>query len=330
MATEEEISKELAKGFNDEPFDENIVNTGVKSSDEGEPDGGGNDNAYKPVYADAWKRLEADGIEIPADVKNKKFANSTEEWNTIQQIIIDNVEVEDDGSSGSSGVDDDEFISAYRSITPDKRGAFLNSFYSTSRFLSLPTKEGVSTYYASLKNDKGEPKYSQETISKYVDGKSEIDLDSEWSQIQNHTQEQQQKYFQQFSKGSVDPKVVETTNQAIEAKADLVLKEIMDGDTYENFPLTKEDKEDFAAKFKLVSRINPETRKPYFMSMLSNDKVLRDMMLSYEIVHGKLGVHLSDFKKDFSEKLLGKLNLSKRPKSGGTAFVSATNPSDFV
>lgn len=333
MATEEEISKELAKGFNDEPFDETIVNTGVKSTED-EPgdkdDNDGQQNVYKPVYADAWKRLETDGIEIPADIKNKSFKDSSEEWNAIQQLIIDNVEVEDDTQGGGSGVDDDEFISAYRSIAPEKRGEFLNSLYSTNRFLSLPTKDGVSTYYASLRNDKGEAKYSDETITKYVDGKSEIELDSEWEKIQDHTLSQQQKYFQQFSKGTADPQAIETANKNIDAKADIVLKEIMENDKYEEFPLTKEDKEDFAAKFKLISRIDPATRRPYFMSILNDDKVLRDMLLSYEIVHGKLGVHLSDFKKDFSDKLLGKLNLSKRPKSGGTAFVSAVNPQDFV
>jgi hypothetical protein len=292
-----------------------------------EPEKGQQGQPFKLAYQPLWEKLENDKAKLPEGYKEGKWSEGiTDEFGALRQAIIDNTEFDEAG-------EDDPFVAAYKSTPPDKRLDLIKTYNQQIEFLNLKPEEGITAWYRAQKDDKGEPVYTEKDVDAYVKGLSKINLDKEWGQVRGHVEQQLNEHYSGMKPKEVDmPKLIEETNTKINQMVDKSLEDFDKLDKFGEIPLTKEFKEDFADEFRLMNQINPKTGKPYLLSMLSDDKILRDMLLTYRLhKEDAYSKYLSNFKEDFKGGLLDKMNRTQRIRSGGgQQFTVAQKPEDMV
>lgn len=271
--------------------------------------------AYKPL----WEQAAKDGLKIPKEYLKGEFGDLSE-MEALQQVLLGAGEEEEDEET-------DPFIRAYMSVDPDKRPGFLRSFMNQMEFLNMDSKNGVRVYLLAQKGADNKAKYTEEEADAYIGKKDKIELDELWDRIRDKAQAQQDEFFKSFtpSPENEEKKRVKT-NQFISQRVDAVLKDFDTLDTFGEVTLTKEMKDEFKNLFRAITQINPRTGQPYLIGMISDDNVLRDVLLSSFLLDGgHIKKHISTFKEDFKGEFFSKLRKQPRKKPAQSAsFRSAT------
>ena len=272
-------------------------------------------------HESAWKQLEQDGIEIPADYKQGKFGEGIDEWTAFRNLVIENTELEDDGPAQ---VDEDAFIANYKKVPPDQRAAYIKTFNDAQDFFNLDAKDGLRSWYQSIsatdKEGKSVRKYEDKAIDDYLTKMSPIELDREWESARGTAK---QKFDEMYNQG-----VAQQTQQSADRiinvnkrRVDIAKTVAAQIDTMAEFggvPLSEEKKQQAKRDFILLNQIDPNTGKPHIMGLLNDNKNLMRFVLATTMFDGDyVNEYLSAQKENFKEVLLNeKLDIAPRPKSG--------------
>ena len=279
---------------------------------------------YQFQYKPLWDQLTKDGIEIPKEFAQGKFGENISEWDALRNVIIENTEMPGEG---------DPFVQQYLNIPADQRPEFIKQYNERQAFYTLPASEGISSWYSSLVDDKGQPKYTEEQITQYVDKLDPITQDQEWQKIQQMARgaEQQMWNTQSEKYKAVEAQRMEQTNVRRRQTAQQVAMEIDTMKDYASIPLADDVKAEIKKNFEFLTQINPKTGNPHIINLLNDDKKLLDIVAALTIKEGDyVRKYLSAEKENFKDEILDKLDPNPKSKGGAQMFKVSQRPEDFV
>jgi hypothetical protein len=209
---------------------------------------------------------------------------------------------------------------------------FIENYSNKIKLVNLPAKELLKTVYTKKygKSEQNPNGLTPEQIETDLSKMSVFDLEERAGAIRN---ELKKALFKVNISEDKKTEMIKTANETLEQKAIETANLFAKETEIDGIPYNEEDKKAFGEFFKDVSKINPETGRPYFWNILNDDQNLfKSLYLLWkaEGTEENIKSWLSDFKEAYKSEILNKTRVNQRTESGNTRQVSVMKPEDYV
>ena len=294
-----------------------IVGEKQPSGQPGDQTQGGSDS-FESYIETSIKAVDPN-YQLPEAIKNGKKADGTpltakEKYDLLVQQIISNTDF--DG-------DEDAFMRQYNQAKAAgiDANSFVTQFNSKTNLLNMPSADFIKTAYKGVTDAKGERRYSDEDINKFIEGKSQIELDQ-------YANSMKQRYAQtEFQKmEATNTASIEAENQKYQPIVNSFVEQLKSGTSIYGFDLSKDEKEALGTDVsKLFVRSTKDGMNEFERMMSDDNFVLQIAPLLLMVKNGKYNSAMKAMKEAIKSKVIDKLDSTPGDQGGG---VGASNSVD--
>lgn len=276
-------------------------------------------NTVEPTPPASKALFEKMGWEVPEDID---FTNEDE---AIQKVKEFNTKKEPE----------DDFIREYKErkekeqINPED---FIKEKMERLSIKNLPADEGLRKYLSQIKEDDGNPLYSEEDIDEFLNSKPKIEKDQMWREIKkNITQEQPkqesnnidlQQYSREYNSKQV-PKLLTYATSELKEKNDIY-----------GIPYGETERKEFDKQFSDLMSIDATGEsmvvypKPILKILNNPSELYKLMYLKTKLESGSFDIIPKSKQTQVEEDALSKMGVSRKQVSGEYRATSPPPTSD--
>lgn len=279
---------------------------------------------YNPVIDQMRSTFAQQGIEVEIP---KEFQGTEVPADKVYQFINDTLQKQQQSS--------DPLISQWNKAKTD--GLDVNQFIQQKveqqQLLGLEPKEFLTRLYKARngKTEQNPTGYTDEAIQEHLNKMSPIEVDEQATAYKAQLGETFNKPTTQSQSPEIIAQQAEVSNKEAEKITTKLFTDMSQRSEIGGIPHGQADIDDFKPVFTDMVMKNPETGKTRVQELLSDDKILYDVLYAYhKMSSGGLKTYLSQFKESYKAEILDKTGLKPNVTSGSTYTISVPKPEDFA